>query len=120
MVKKDTIGNLRADSLLDEPALIREEIRVVSQKLDLVLSEINERYVVQKKQLIGAKLLTVNQLAKILYVAPGTLYNKVSLGTIPYVKVGGSIRFTEDHVSQILSKERGIRLGHDLNPKHKF
>jgi len=39
------------------------------------------------------QLLTVKQLAECLKISPKTIYNMVSLGRIPFIKVGGALRF---------------------------
>ncbi|MGZ3790667.1 MAG: helix-turn-helix domain-containing protein [Bacteriovorax sp.] len=42
---------------------------------------------------MNIQLLTVKQLAEYLKISPKTIYNKVSLEKIPFVKAGGSLRF---------------------------
>ena len=40
------------------------------------------------------RLLTVREIARYLAMAPGTIRNRVSAGTIPFVKLpGGQVRF---------------------------
>ena len=39
------------------------------------------------------EFLTVEELAERLKIAPGTIYNWVSRGEIPYVKIGRAVRF---------------------------
>lgn len=43
-------------------------------------------------------LLTVNELASYLKIAPKTLYNLAAAGKIPHVKVGGSLRFVPERI----------------------
>jgi excisionase family DNA binding protein len=54
------------------------------------------------------KLLNPSQLAEILGVSPGTIYSWKSRGVdIPYVKIGGTVRFREKAVMDWLEeKER--------------
>jgi excisionase family DNA binding protein len=54
------------------------------------------------------KLLNPSQLAEILGVSPGTIYSWKSRGVdIPYVKIGGTVRFREKAVMDwLMEKER--------------
>jgi excisionase family DNA binding protein len=54
------------------------------------------------------KLLNPSQLAAILNVRPGTIYSWLSRGIdIPYVKIGGTVRFREKAVMDwLLDRER--------------
>jgi len=57
------------------------------------------------------KLLNPQELAEALNVRPGTIYSWLSRGVdIPYVKIGGSVRFREKAVMEwLLQKERERR-----------
>ena len=56
------------------------------------------------------KLLKGSQLAEILGVRPGTIYSWLSRGIdIPYVKIGGTIRFIEKEVMDWLIKKESER-----------
>ncbi len=49
------------------------------------------------------KYLTPKQLSEILQVSPKTVYDWVSIGFIPHVKVGRCVRFEEDKVRRWLA-----------------
>ena len=49
------------------------------------------------------RYLTAKQLSEILQVSPKTVYDWVSVGFIPHVKVGRSVRFEEEKVRRWLS-----------------
>ena len=57
-------------------------------------------------------LLTVNQLARILNVAPITIYRKVRNDTLPHLKLGPTLRFDESKVIAHIGTTPGGR-----NPK---
>jgi|PlaIllAssembly_1097288.scaffolds.fasta_scaffold1442845_1 excisionase family DNA binding protein len=61
--------------------------------------------------MIMEKLLNPQELAEALNVRPGTIYSWLSRGVdIPYVKIGGSVRFREKAVMEwLLQKERERR-----------
>jgi len=61
--------------------------------------------------MIMEKLLNPQELAEALDVRPGTIYSWLSRGVdIPYVKIGGSVRFREKAVMEwLLQKERERR-----------
>ena len=48
------------------------------------------------------QLLTVKQLADYLKISPKTMYNKVSIERIPYVKAGGALRFIQSDIENWL------------------
>lgn len=52
-------------------------------------------------------LLTEQELAEYLKISPGTLRNSRSTGRehIPYVRVGGSIRYRVEDVTEYLAKQ---------------
>ena len=53
----------------------------------------------------GARnLININELSLRLSIKKGTLYNWVYLRRIPFVKVGGALRFDPEDVEQILRK----------------
>jgi len=45
------------------------------------------------------KLLTVKQVSEILNTSASTIYQWVEEGKIPYCKLNGCLRFTEDEIS---------------------
>ncbi len=61
--------------------------------------------------MVMEKLLNPQELAEALNVKLGTVYSWISRGVdIPYVKIGGSVRFREKAVMEwILQKERERR-----------
>lgn len=52
------------------------------------------------------ELLTVDEVAKKIKIRPKSIYNLVCRNSIPYCKVGGSVRFVEDDI-KAWAKERG-------------
>ncbi len=82
----------------DPPVL--DYLEEFSSKLDCVMVEIAnvKRFALAD----NLKLYNVNQLARALGLAPGTIYNKINKRQIPFMKIGGSIRFSEEHLNQIL------------------
>jgi len=52
------------------------------------------------------KLLTIDELAKVLSVKKSTIYQWVHLGLIPYIKVGRLLRFKEGNIQKwLISRE---------------
>lgn len=51
------------------------------------------------------KLLTVDELAKILSVKKSTIYQWVHLGLIPYIKLGRFVRFREKDIQKWLASK---------------
>jgi len=50
-------------------------------------------------------LLTVNELAKMLKLDPQTIYRKVKKNEIPFIRIGGAVRFTSEGIDKwILNK----------------
>jgi excisionase family DNA binding protein len=47
-------------------------------------------------------LIDINQLSRRLNIAKGTLYNWVYLRRIPFVKLGGALRFDPDEIERIV------------------
>lgn len=47
----------------------------------------------EESQLFDLRIVSVKEAASILRVSPKTIYRNVRLGTIPYKRVGGQIRF---------------------------
>lgn len=45
-------------------------------------------------------LMTVKEVAEYLGLAEGTIYQKVSKGQIPYVKLGRNVRFRKDDIDE--------------------
>ena len=120
MTDKTSLHYLNAEIGEGSSSNLEKEIKTISQKMDLMISEFNSIKGGTMNYPLRAKLLNISQLAKILGVAPGTLYNKVSRGEIPYIKVGGSIRFTENELSQIVRNESRESLCHDVYTKLKI
>lgn len=54
------------------------------------------------------KLITPDQLANIMQVSKRTIYNLVYQGKLPAVKFGGSLRFNEDGLGEML-KVKGFK-----------
>lgn len=52
-------------------------------------------------------LLTVDELADYLKVSPGTVYNRVSKGEIPFVKIGAAVRFRRAEVDRWVEEQAG-------------
>jgi len=48
------------------------------------------------------KLLTIDELAKVLSVKKSTIYQWVHLGLIPHIKVGRLLRFKEENIQKWL------------------
>jgi len=55
------------------------------------------------------KLLTVSQLATRLQVSPVWIYQKVSKGDIPVIRLGRVIRFSEDAINAYLANNSSNR-----------
>jgi len=52
------------------------------------------------------KLLTIDELAKVLSVKKSTIYQWVHLGLIPHIKVGRLLRFKEGNIQKwLISRE---------------
>jgi excisionase family DNA binding protein len=51
------------------------------------------------------KLLDVNQVAEILNVKINTVYKYAMGQKIPYVKIGGSLRFTEEQLEDFVQRK---------------
>jgi len=50
-------------------------------------------------------LLTIKEFAKIVKIAPKTLYRLASTGKIPCIRIGRNIRFSPDMIDQM--RQRG-------------
>lgn len=92
MFKKNPVEPQIADYLED-----------FSNKLDCVIFELAS--VRQVTLGHNQKFYSVAQLAKKLGMAPGTIYNKISKGQIPFIKIGGSVRFTDEQINQITNEK---------------
>ena len=57
------------------------------------------------------KLLNIHQLSEMLNVKPKTIYHWTHIGKIPYVKLGGLLRFDQADIERWLKiqKQRSIR-----------
>jgi len=52
------------------------------------------------------KLLTIDELAKVLSVKKSTIYQWVHMGLIPHIKVGRLLRFREEDIQKwLISKQ---------------
>jgi excisionase family DNA binding protein len=47
------------------------------------------------------ELLTIKEFAKIVKIAPKTLYRLASTGQIPCIRIGRNIRFSPDMINQM-------------------
>jgi len=54
----------------------------------------------------NTKLLSPNDLAKILNISKPSIYRLIEGRTIPFYKIGGSLRFSEKDVIKYLEKNR--------------
>ena len=48
------------------------------------------------------RLLNIKEAAEYMATTPGTLYQKVHNGTIPYVKIGRSLRFDIEELNEFI------------------
>lgn len=48
------------------------------------------------------RLLNITEAAEYMATTPGTLYQKVHNGTIPYVKIGRSLRFDIEELNEFI------------------
>jgi excisionase family DNA binding protein len=53
------------------------------------------------------QMLSARELAELLKLAPDTVRRAAKKGAIPSLKLGGALRFTEEHIAQIT--ERGFQ-----------
>jgi len=49
----------------------------------------------------STELLTIKEFAKIVKIAPKTLYRLASTGKIPCIRIGRNIRFSPDMIDQM-------------------
>jgi excisionase family DNA binding protein len=47
------------------------------------------------------KLMTIKEFAKLVQIAPKTLYRLASQGKIPCIRIGRNIRFSNDMIQQM-------------------
>lgn len=52
-------------------------------------------------------LMTVDDVADYLKISPGTIYNRVSKGEIPFVKVGAAVRFRRIELDRWVEEQAG-------------
>ena len=52
-------------------------------------------------------LLTVEEVAEYLKVSAGSIYNRVSKGEIPFVKIGTSVRFRRSEIDRWVEEQAG-------------
>ena len=50
------------------------------------------------------RLLNIKEAAEYMATTPGSLYQKVHNGTIPYVKIGRSLRFDIEELDEFIKK----------------
>lgn len=53
-----------------------------------------------------ARLINVQEAANILCIRVGTLYNWISSRRVPFVRVGGSVRFDPQDIKKLIDKGR--------------
>lgn len=89
--------------LLDSPD-IEATLARIEKKIDLLLEKTNSK----NKALQQAEMLDVSDVAKLLKVCHGSVYNWVSTGKIAYCKVNGRLLFNRSEVEALLrSKNKG-------------
>ena len=52
------------------------------------------------------RLLNIKEAAEYMATTPGSLYQKVHNGTIPYVKIGRSVRFDVNDLDKLISDNK--------------
>lgn len=52
--------------------------------------------------------LTVNDVARLLYVNPKTVYRWCSAGKLPHIKIGCSLRFKQSDLLALLEKKDSV------------
>jgi excisionase family DNA binding protein len=50
------------------------------------------------------KLLTVNEAAEVLSLTPTTIYRMTKAGALPHVRIGRSIRFSEEDLKSLFKE----------------
>ena len=63
--------------------------------------------------MVEDRLLSVAETALILGIAPATLYSLSSRGTIPRTKIGGSLKFRESDVRDLIQRRTTYPPGWD-------
>ena len=53
---------------------------------------------------MNKRLLNVNEAAEYIGTSPGTMYQKVHLNEIPYVKIGRALRFDVNDLDEWIDK----------------
>lgn len=71
--------------------------------IESILFEIKQ---LPNKELSKDKLLTVHEVAKLLKLAPPTIYTKVSDNTLPFMKQGKRLYFLESDIIEYLKQSR--------------
>jgi excisionase family DNA binding protein len=74
-----------------DPGPLKQNQKRVSRPVKFEKLDINNK----------KKLLTVNEFAKIVDIAPKTIYRLASDGKIPCIRIGRNIRFSHDMINQI-------------------
>jgi excisionase family DNA binding protein len=65
------------------------------------------------------KFLTPPELAQLLGISKASVYRLVGNGSLPFYKIGGSLRFSEQDISQYLEDSKNSRF-YELNQKKKM
>lgn len=71
--------------------------------IESILFEIKQ---MPNKEQSKDKLLTVHEVAKLLKIAPATIYAKVSDNTLPFMKQGKRLYFLESDIIEYLKQSR--------------
>lgn len=61
-----------------------------------------------------SSLLTAGQLAKLLNLSPGHCYRLVAQRRIPFVRIGGSVRFRPEAIQAWLSRQEVVTVNRAL------
>lgn len=54
----------------------------------------------------SSELLTVSQLADLLKITTGSIYNKICRGELDYFKIFGKVRFDANYINQLIENSR--------------
>lgn len=63
------------------------------------------------------KLLTPPELAEILHVSVGHVYRLVAMRCVPFVKLGGSVRFRRESIERWIAGKEVLSVGQVLSRK---
>ncbi|MDR1584197.1 MAG: helix-turn-helix domain-containing protein [Prevotellaceae bacterium] len=59
---------------------------------------------------MNTKYLKMDDVCKILDIAKSTLYSYVGKGKIPYLKIGGKLKFDENDIANWLDSKKHIEI----------